>query len=173
VKQKKSPLVIEDDIVVSMDYKLKVDDEIVDSSEDTGPIQFLQGSGEIIPGLERELYGMMAGDRKQITVASEDAYGDVDPDEIQEISIFEFPREIPLEPGLELEMEDEDGHVEIARVVDVGEFEVKLDFNHPLAGKELHFEIEIVGLRPATEEEIEHGHVHVLGEQPPDHPETE
>jgi FKBP-type peptidyl-prolyl cis-trans isomerase SlyD len=173
VEKKKTPLVIEDGIVVSLDYKLKVGDEIVDSSEETGAIQFLQGSGEIIPGLERELYGMMAGDSKQITVASEDAYGEIDPDEIQEISIFEFPREIPLEPGLELEMEDEDGHVEIARVVDVGEFEVTLDFNHPLAGKELHFEVEIAGLRPATEEEIKHGHVHVLGEHPPDHRETD
>lgn len=156
----KTPQVVEDDVVVSMDYALKVEGELVDFSEESGPVHFLQGHGEIIPGLEREIYGMGIGDSKEVVVTPEDAYGQIDPDEIEEVSIFDFPREIELAPGVELELKDEEGHTEIARIVDVGEFDVTLDFNHPLAGKELHFEVTITDLRPATEEELDHGHVH-------------
>jgi len=151
---------VADDIVVTMDYTLTVEGEIVDSSEEDGPIQFLQGHGNIIPGLEAHLGGLVVGDSLEVSVAAKDAYGDFDPEQIVGVPISEFPEEICIEPGVELEMKDSEGNQLFARIVTVGKSRVKLDFNHPLAGKELNFLVTIVGLRQPTPEELEHGHVH-------------
>ena len=154
------PTLVADDVVVTMDYTLTVDGEIVDSSKEEGPIQFLQGHGNIIPGLEAHLGGMTVGDSLQVSVAAKDAYGEFDPEQIVDIPLEEFPEEICVEPGVELEMKDQDGDTLFARIVSVGKSRAKLDFNHPLAGKELTFDVTIVDLRPPTSEELEHGHVH-------------
>ena len=151
---------VADDLVVTMDYTLTVDGEIVDSSEEDGPIQFLQGYGNIIPGLEAHLGGLAVGESLQVSVAAKDAYGEFDPEQIVDIPLDEFPEEICLEPGVELEMKDQDGDMLFARVISVGKSRAKLDFNHPLAGKELTFDVTIVALRQPTDEELEHGHVH-------------
>ena len=151
---------VADDLVVTMDYTLTVDGEIVDSSEEEGPIQFLHGYGNIIPGLEAHLGGLVVGESLQVTVAARDAYGEFDPEQIVDIPLEEFPEEICLEPGVELEMKDQDGDLLFARVISVGKSRAKLDFNHPLAGKQLNFDVTILALRPATPEELEHGHVH-------------
>ncbi len=151
---------VADDIVVTMDYTLTVDGEIVDSSEEDGPIQFLQGYGNIIPGLESHLGGLVIGESLQVSVAAKDAYGEFDPEQIVDIPLDEFPEEICVEPGVELEMKDQDDNMLFARILSVGKSRAKLDFNHPLAGKELHFDITIIGLRQPTAEELEHGHVH-------------
>ena len=158
------PESIEDGVVVTLDYTLTVDNEIVDTSEGYDPIIFLQGAGMVVPGLEEALFGMKVGERKEFSVSPQDGYGDIDPDAIAEIPKEEFPPEIPLEPGVELLMEDEDGEEQEAYIRAVGKNTVQLDFNHPLAGKELHFAVEVLALRAATEEEIEHGHVHQDGE---------
>lgn len=157
------PQVVADDMVVTMEYTVKVDGEVVDSSEDHEPIEFLQGHNQVIRGLEKQLYGMAVGDSKSFVVAPRDGYGERDPDAIADVPRSEFPAEIPLEPGIELQMEDEDGDVMNAVIVSAGEKTIRLDFNHPLAGKELHFSVQVVGLRQATAEELEHGHAHSEG----------
>lgn len=154
---------VRDDIVVSLDYTLKVDGEVIDSSEGMEPLQFIQGKGEIIQGLESELYGLSVGDRKEVKVSPEQGYGSIDPENYTDIPRSEFPPEIPLEAGTELEMTDEDGEVYDARILSVDAENVHLDFNHPLAGKNLNFTVEVVDLRPATPEELAHGHVHIDG----------
>ncbi len=156
---------IADDVAVTMHYTLTIDGEVVDTSEGEEPIYFLQGHQNIIPGLERELYGMAPGDSQEATVKPEDAYGEVNPDDIQEVSKEEFPDDFPLEPGVGLDMQNQEGELLEAIVHSVGEDTVKLDFNHPLAGKTLHFKVTVVALRTATEEELEHGHVHGLEEE--------
>lgn len=155
-----NPTVVADDTVVTMDYTLTVNGEILDSSEGTEPLEFLQGHQNIVPGLERELYGMKIGESKQITVEPEDGYGLVDKDAFLEISRDEFPEDIPLEAGVELDLRDDDGEVMSATITSVEGDVVLLDLNHPLAGETLHFEVKITGLRLPTEEELEHGHVH-------------
>ena len=159
MSEKNNPQLVADDIVVVMDYTLTVDGEIVDSSEDN-PIEFLHGYGNIIPGLEAHLSGLAVGESLQVTVAAKDAYGEFDPEQVVDVPLDEFPEEICVEPGVELEMKDQDGDMLFARIVSVGKSRAKLDFNHPLAGKELTFDVTIVGLRLPTPEELDHGHVH-------------
>ena len=152
--------VVQDGQVVSMDYTLHVDGELLDTSEKEGPLEFLQGHSNIIPGLERELYGMKIGDSKKVTVSPQDGYGELDPSAFMDVPRADFPTEIPLENGLELHVTDKDGHDRAAYIDHFDGNSVRLDFNHPLAGAELHFDIKIVGLRPATTEELDHGHAH-------------
>ena len=91
------------------------------------------------------------------------SFGVEDPDAIADIPRNEFPDEFPLEPGIELQLTNEEGDELEAYIVSVGKKSVRLNFNHPLAGKELHFSVNIAGLRQATEEELDHGHVHDSG----------
>ncbi len=153
-------LKVQDGQVVSMDYTLHVDGEMLDTSVGDRPLEFLQGAGNIIPGLEKELYGMAIGDSKKVQVAPEDGYGLVDEDSVVDIPRVEFPADLPLEVGLELRLEDENGYPMRAIILEINDEFVQLDFNHPLAGKTLHFDVTVVGLREATAEEMEHGHVH-------------
>lgn len=157
------PQLVADDVVVTMEYTVKVDGEVVDSSDDHEPIEFLQGHSQVISGLEKQLYGMAVGDSKSFVVAPREGYGERDADAIADIPRSEFPDDIPLEPGVELQMEDEDGDVMNAVIVSAGDKTIRLDFNHPLAGKELHFSVQVIGLRQATAEELEHGHAHSEG----------
>lgn len=151
---------VQDGQIITMDYTLWVDGEVVDTSDGADPIEFLQGAGNIIPGLESQLYGMGVGDSKDVWVASQDGYGDIDEDAFAEVPRNQFPQDIPLETGVELQVRDETGDVMNARIDQVGDEIIRLDFNHPLAGKELRFEVKISGIRQATEEELEHGHAH-------------
>jgi FKBP-type peptidyl-prolyl cis-trans isomerase SlyD len=148
-----------DNLVVSMAYSLKVEGEPIDATEDGETLQFIQGYGSIIPGLERAIEGMRLGDTRQITVPAEEAYGAYDPEQVIPITLSEFPEELDLETGMELEMKDKDGDTVYARILSIGKSRVKMDFNHPLAGKDLDFEITIQDLRPATEQELTQGFV--------------
>jgi FKBP-type peptidyl-prolyl cis-trans isomerase SlyD len=160
VNENINPTVVVDDVVVTMDYTLTVNGEVIDSSDGNDPLEFLQGHQNIVPGLERELYGLKVGDSKQVTVTPAEGYGEVDLDAFLDISRSEFPDDIPLEIGVELDLRDDDGEVMSATISQVEGDNVQLDLNHPLAGETLEFDVKIVGLRPATEEELEHGHVH-------------
>jgi len=160
MEENTNPTVVADDVVVSMEYTLTVNGEVLDSSEETDPLEFLQGHQNIVPGLERELYGMKIGDSKKVTVSPEDAYGTIDKDAFLEISRDEFPEDIPLEVGVELDLRDDEDEVMSATISEVEGDMVQLDLNHPLAGETLQFDIKITGLRIPTEEELEHGHVH-------------
>jgi len=154
---------VEDEMVVSLDYTLIVDDDELESTDEGQPIQFIQGLGQIIPGLEEELYGMEVGDSKTVKVQSEDGYGDVDPDARQKVKQEEFSEDVPLEVGTFLDLRDSEDNVLSAQIVEKDEDTVTLDFNHPLAGKDLVFEISIASVRPASQEELDHGHVHDNG----------
>lgn len=156
----KNKPVIADDVVVTLKYSVSVAGQVVESSADDNPIQFIQGRGDVIPGLENALYGLSVGDQKEFNVAPEDGYGEADPDAIAKIPKAEFPPEIPLQPGVELRLKDEQGDELEAQIVTVEDEIVRLNFNHPLAGKELLFAIQVIDLRKATPEELEHGHVH-------------
>jgi FKBP-type peptidyl-prolyl cis-trans isomerase SlyD len=151
---------VANDLVVSLEYKLTVDDEIVDSSEENGPIDFIQGKGNIISGLEKELTGKKVGESKKVNVLAKDAYGEFDPEAVDEVPLADFPKDIPLEVGVELAVEDEDGDAMSAVIEEVGKDFVTLNFNHPLAGKDLVFDVKVLSLREPTTEELEHGHVH-------------
>ena len=154
------PITVADDIVVSIEYTLTVDGEVIDASEDSDPLEYLQGYQNIIPGLERELAGMKIGESKEITVLPKDGYGEQDPEAVIEIPRREFPKDFEVKPGVELQLQNQDGEMMNAVIVSISPNAVKLDLNHPLAGKELLFRVTVVDLRDATEEEISHGHVH-------------
>lgn len=160
---KPTPEVIENDVVVTMDYELIVDGELIDSSEEDGPIEFLQGYENIVIGLERALYGHKVGDSISVTVSPEDGYGEYDEEAVIEVPRDEFPDDFTPEPGMELEVRDEEDETHEATILDVTDEVVVLDFNHPLAGETLQFHVTITGLRAATSEELEHGHVHEAG----------
>ncbi len=154
------PSVVKDDVVVSIDYTLTVDGQVIDSTEGDQPLDFLQGHQNIIPGLENALEGMKVGQSKTVTIPADQAYGEVDQENIIDVPRSEFPPEIPLEAGTELEVKNSDGEVLTATIASVTNDSVKLDFNHPLAGKTLTFNVKVVGLREPSDEELEHGHVH-------------
>jgi FKBP-type peptidyl-prolyl cis-trans isomerase SlyD len=155
--------IVQDGQVVSMEYTLKVDGEILDSSNEAGPLQFLAGYGNIIPGLEKEMIGMKIGDSKNVVVRPEEGYGEFDEEAFAEVPRGEFPKDMKLEEGLELHVTDEDGNQQMARVNSFNDDSVRLDFNHPLAGAELHFSVKVIALRDPTDEELDHGHVHEPG----------
>lgn len=154
------PATVMDNVVVSLDYTLTVDGLVVDTSNGDEPIRFIQGQGQIVPGLEKALYGMSVGESKEIAVAAAQGYGEEDPNAYADIPRAEFPPEIPLEPGVELELKNQADEVIEASIVSVGEESIRLNFNHPLAGKVLNFSVKVVELRYATPEELDHGHVH-------------
>ena len=151
---------VENDLVVAIEYTLTVDGELIDTSEGEGPLEYLHGHANIIPGLEKELTGLSVGDSKKVKVAPDEAYGELDDEAILEIPRAEFPDDVPLQPGIELEITDDEGDTMFAQIVEVGDENILLDTNHPLAGKTLHFEVTVTGLRRATDTELEHGHVH-------------
>jgi FKBP-type peptidyl-prolyl cis-trans isomerase SlyD len=156
----KKRLTVANNLVVTMEYTLKVDGEVIEDTQESEPIQFLQGAGQVLPALEGQLYGMSVGESKELTLQPEEGYGLVDEEAISDYDRNEFPKDIPLQPGVELELKDQDGDTHFARVVAVDDNHVRLDFNPVLAGKSLQFNIRIVALRNATAEEIEHGHAH-------------
>jgi FKBP-type peptidyl-prolyl cis-trans isomerase SlyD len=151
---------VEKDVVVSMEYTLQVDGEEIDSSKGQEPLQFLAGYGNIISGLEREMMGMKVGDSKDVIIQPADAYGEFDDQAFMSVPRGEFPKDMPLEEGLELSVRDDSGQSRYARVDTIEGESVTLNFNHPLAGDELHFNVKVVGLREPTDEELSHGHVH-------------
>ena len=117
-----------------------------DSSDGRDPLEFEVGSGQIIPGLDEALPGMAVGDKKTVNVACLDAYGPVQPGMRQPVPRENIPAEIPLEVGMQLQMQSTEGQVLPVTVVEVGEEEVMLDGNHPLAGQDLVFDIELVSI---------------------------
>ncbi len=156
---------VQQDAVVSIDYTLTDDQgNVIDSSEGAAPLEYLHGHNNLIPGLERELTGMSVGEAKQVTVAPEDAYGSRQEDATQIIPTDAFPPDMQVEPGMALEMRDTTtGQVFEVFVTEIRPEGVVVDFNHPLAGVTLNFDVKVVDIRPATPDEIAHGHVHSSG----------
>jgi len=155
-----SKTVVENGVVVSMEYTLHVDGELLDTSDGQGPLQFLAGYGNIVPGLEDEMMGMKIGDSKKVVVAPADGYGEYEEDAFLEVPKDQFPADMEVEEGLELNVRDDQGESQMAWVESIEGNTVRLNFNHPLAGDELHFYVKVVALREPTDEELDHGHVH-------------
>ncbi|HNY90237.1 MAG TPA: peptidylprolyl isomerase [bacterium] len=154
---------IQDNQVVTIQYNLTdADGNLLDTTYEEGPMEFITGSGELLPKLEAEIITMPLNGKKKIVLQPAEAYGDYDPEDIQVVKRDELPDDIELEIGTELLAEvEEDAEEELSCFISkIDGDEITLDFNHPLAGKSLHFEVELTGMRPATQEELEHGHVH-------------
>lgn len=149
-------------VVVSLAYTLTVDGEEVGRATPEEPLEYLHGAENIVPGLENALAGKKVGDRLSVTLPPEEAYGEYDEDEIDEFDLDEMPADEELEEGMMVEVEDDDGYVYIGTVVEITDDTVVVDFNPPLAGKTLTFDVEVLALREADAEELEHGHPHSL-----------
>lgn len=149
--------------VITIDYTLTGESgNVLDSSEDDGPLSYLQGSGNIIPGLETALRGKAPGDTMHVTVPPADGYGTRDETLVQVLPRNRFPKgEIAV--GMRFTA-DSDAGPHLVTVVAVDQKQVTVDGNHPLAGQTLSFDVTIREVRDATDEEIEHGHVHSPGD---------
>ena len=132
---------------VSLDYTLTVDGKVMDSSQRRGPLQYTHGEGKIIPGLSRQLEGLKVGDEKNIVVSPEEAYGNVDPRAFEEVPKSEMPKDLNLTVGTRLQAKAPDGRSLLVTVSEVKKDSVLLNFNHPLAGKELHFKVKILDIQ--------------------------
>ncbi|HET7755537.1 MAG TPA: peptidylprolyl isomerase [Anaeromyxobacteraceae bacterium] len=152
---------IEDGKVVGIDYKLHLGDgDIVDESTPEEPLQYIQGQGQIVPGLEKALAGLTVGDEKKVVVPPEEGYGEHDTRGVQDVPRDAFPAEAAPQVGQTYYAHGEGGETIAFLVKEIGLATVKVDFNHPLAGKTLHFDVKVREVRAATEEELEHGHAH-------------
>jgi len=148
-----SAVVVANDMVVTLDYTLTVDGEIVD----TGSLDYLQGHQNIVPGLENRLLGMAEGEVKEVLVPAAEGYGEIDPEAFANVEKDKFPADFPFELGRELRVANTYGQVMLARICEIAEDSVRLDLNHPLAGKDLLFYAKIASLRVATDEEMANG----------------
>jgi FKBP-type peptidyl-prolyl cis-trans isomerase SlyD len=158
-------LTVSDGLVVSLAYTLRLDDgEEIDSATSDDPLVYLHGAQNIISGLEQALTGLKIGDTRQVSVDPGNAYGEMDPDAFELVSYDSFPADVDLEEGMELHLTESgtDRHIE-AYVSELRDEGALLDLNHPLAGETLHFDVEIVSIRRATSDEINHGHAHTSG----------
>ena len=120
------------------------DGSTFDSSHGRDPLQFTVGSGEIIPGLDAALPGMAVGEAKTVEIPAEQAYGAKNPEAVTPVPRADIPDHIPLDPGTQLQVQDGSGNVAQVRVAEVTEDTVTLDMNHPLAGEDLTFDIELL-----------------------------
>ncbi len=163
-KGKDMTLMIGKHSVVSIHYTLKDDDgQVMDSSEGKEPLAYLHGENNLIPGLESELHGKSVGSKFATTVEPKDAYGETSDELVQTISKEMFQGVDDVQPGMTFVAQGEGGQQRQVRVVDVKGDDVTIDANHPMAGKTLHFDVEVMDVREATPQEIEHGHVHTGG----------
>lgn len=149
--------------VASFNYTLTNDaGEIIDSSEGRSPLAYLHGAGNIVPGLEKQMAGRKAGDRFDVVVAPEDGYGQPNPMLVQTVPREAFQGVDTIEVGMEFQAQTPQGPLSVV-VSKVDAEHVTVDGNHPLAGKTLHFAIEVTDVRDASVEELAHGHVHGPG----------
>ena len=158
-----TPTTIEKDVVVSLDYVLTVEGEIADSTAGREPLPYLHGHNNLIKGLEDQLLGMKAGEKKAVVVEPADGYGLVDPEAFAEMERNRFPEDFAFEIGKTIRLNTGDGRVLSAQIDEIGDEVIKLNFNHPLAGKTLNFDVSIMNMREATEVELAYGRVNAGG----------
>jgi FKBP-type peptidyl-prolyl cis-trans isomerase SlyD len=164
-----SEIIIGDDKVVSFHYKLKDSDGTINENSQGGsPVVYLHGRDAIVPGLETQLKGKKSGEKFTATVPPEQGYGERNEAAVQRVPLKHLATRGPIEVGQMVVVNTREGGRQ-ARVLKVGHFNVDLDLNHPLAGKTLTFEIEVVDVRDATQEELTHGHAHGPGGHGHDH----
>lgn len=154
--------------VISLTYVLRsgsAKGEIIESAEENNPAQFLFGAGNLLPDFENHVAHLNQGEAFEFTILADNAYGPVSVEAVVDLpkSIFIIDGEMANEMlvvGNMVPMRDQDGHPLNGKVIEVGQDSVKMDFNHPLAGHDLHFKGEVLQTRAATPEELSHGHVH-------------
>ncbi|MDV2857756.1 MULTISPECIES: FKBP-type peptidyl-prolyl cis-trans isomerase [Oceanimonas] len=151
------------DTVVQFNYTLKDEQgEVMDTNEGKAPLAYLHGNDNMLEGLEKALDGKNEGDRFSVTLPPADAYGERDESLIQRVSIRHLQGAKRWEPGMVAMVHTENGPRQVV-VVKVGRFMADVDLNHLLAGRTLTFDLEVVSVRAATAEELEHGHAHGEG----------
>lgn len=136
--------------------------KVLDSSEGQEPLSYLHGAGNIIPGLEKALEGKTTGDKLTVSVAAAEAYGERNDSMVQQLDSSMFSGIDQIEVGMEFHAETEHG-LQVVTVTNVDGDQVTIDGNHPLAGVDLNFDVEVTDVREASEEEIAHGHAHGAG----------
>jgi len=150
---------IERNRVVSIHYTLKDDaGEVIDSSQKGGPLKYLHGNGNLIPGLEKQLEGLEPGAAISVTVPPAEGYGERQSEMVQEVAKSVFENQ-PLEVGMQFQVQGEGG-IHVLTISELRGDVVIVDGNHPLAGKNLNFDVSVEAVREASAEEIDHGHVH-------------
>lgn len=146
---------IADKLYVAFDYKLTLDSgEEIDNTSGRQPLGFITGYGQIIPGLEKGIAGMKVGDSLKISVEPEDAYGPAKPELVRDVPRSQFPPDIEPKPGMTFKAQGPQGPIVISIKEIKDENTVVVDLNHPLAGKKLHFDVNIVEVREPTAEEL-------------------
>ena len=161
--------IVEQDSVVSVNYTgtYPQTGEVFDSSEGRDPLTFLVGHKQMILGFEQEMLGATVGETRKFTLTPDEAYGHRDEAATQDVQRSDFPDTVDveqaLEQGIPLGAYNEEGQPMQFRIVAIEGDIVKIDFNHPMAGKTLNFSVDVVAIREATSEELEHGHVHGPG----------
>lgn len=154
---------IAQDSVVSIHYTLTSDaGEVLDSSSGGAPLAYLQGHGNLIPGLERELEGKRTGDRLKVRIAPADAYGEHDEQLVQDVPRAAFQGVADIQVGMQFQAQSNYGPRTVT-ITKVAGDTITVDGNHPLAGQHLNFDVEVTDVRAATQEELSHGHVHGPG----------
>ncbi len=147
---------ISENTVVSFDYTLKNDDgQILDSSEERDPLTFIHGTGAIIPGLEQALDGRKEGESFSLSLKPDQAYGEYNENLIFEVPKTQFQDTTSIAVGTQVQAQMQDGSKQVLMIKEVGDENVTLDANHPLAGENLHFDIEVKEVREASSEELD------------------
>jgi len=148
------------DKVAVLNFTLKnKEGEIIDQTND-GTFAYLQGARNLIPGLENALENKKSGDKINIVIEPKDAYGEHSPGKVERVPLSMFPDDVEIVEGMQFESDSSDGETIIVTVKEIEAGEVVVDGNHPMAGVQLHFDVELVEVREATAQELEHGHVH-------------
>ncbi|EIL92784.1 FKBP-type peptidyl-prolyl cis-trans isomerase [Rhodanobacter fulvus Jip2] len=154
---------IAENAVAAFHYTLTDDEgQVIDSSKGREPLTYLHGGGQIVPGLEKQMAGRGVGDKFTADVAPEEGYGVHHAELLQEVPREAFQGVDDIQPGMQFQGRGPQGEINVT-VTKVEDGKVFIDGNHPLAGKTLHFDIEVTNVREATGEELEHGHVHGEG----------
>ncbi|EPG66647.1 peptidylprolyl isomerase [Leptospira wolffii] len=147
--------------VVTFHYTLKdKEGNLIDTSEGSHPLSYLEGTGQIITGLEDEIKGLNAGDKRVISVDADKAYGPKDPEKVFDVPKSQFPEGEVLSVGMMFQTDEPDV---VYTITEIKGETIIVDGNHPLAGVDLIFDVQIVTTRTATDEEVSHGHVHGEG----------
>ena len=150
--------------VVTMNFTLTDETgNVLDSTDAGGPFSYISGTGMVLPKLEEAVSGMIIGTKKQLKLEAKDGYGEYNDDAVQAVGKENFPEDFILEAGMEYMASNPDGVQMPFIITNVEDETVTVDFNHPLAGKILNFDLELLDVRDATAEELAHGHVHGAG----------
>ena len=154
-------MVISGKTVVSIQYTLKdVDGQLLDSSDESEPFTYLHGTGNIVVGLEKALSGKSAGDQLTVEVSPQEGYGEVDSKEIKTVDKPVFRGVDSIQVGMTFNAQSVDGSSKSIKATAIEGDKITIDSNHPLAGITLHFEVQVISIRKATEIEIDHRHAH-------------